>query len=62
MLTDGRSRRSGRVTIAEDARRGAVATSTSSGYIDRIRTAAAATATAKMTTAGSEPLASPAQK
>jgi hypothetical protein len=51
----------GRVTIAEDARRGAAATSTSSAYMDKIRTMAAATVAAKMTAAGSEPLASPAR-
>jgi hypothetical protein len=50
-----------RVTIAEDARRGAAAARTSSAYIDKIRTMVAATVAAKMTAAGSEPLASPAQ-
>ena len=50
-----------RVAIAEDGRRKAAATSTSSTYIDKIRTTTAATVAAKMTAAGSEPLASPAK-
>jgi hypothetical protein len=43
------------------ARRGPPVTRVPSTYTDKIRTTAAATVAAKMTAAGSEPLASPAQ-